>query len=324
MIKLLCQQKGWVYKYIIYHLSLSVCTLYGCYFKYNNPQNTQLIPGFLCKANWKQILLGKRKQNPLQYLQPKRFSLGVGSVNAEGRLSVSCHYPRLPAAGPSGRGEFLISLAACPSQESTTSGAFLFTLLLDLWLALCVTHPDSSPAGRVEVYLSQKNQSPCSYRAFLACGNCGVKPSEAEETSQISCFLDEGATASCPGWAQALSSSSRFKETQSIILLAWVQKSIWGSEAHFHKATKSKQEKSIPDASFFNTSLGWFRSPVMLSAWCCEFLLVCSPLSIQPPGGVGTSPSIVKSPSTARRSHVVQVITRAKFLWGPWSQRCSA
>lgn len=62
-----------------------------------------------------------------------------------------------------------------------------------------VAHPDSSPAGRVEVYLSQKNQSPGGYRALLACGNCGGQPSEAEETSQVSCFLDEGATASCPG-----------------------------------------------------------------------------------------------------------------------------
>lgn len=190
MIKLLCQQKGWVYKYIIYHHSLSVCTLYACCFKYNNPQNTQLIPGFLCKANWKQILLGKRKQNPWQCLQPKCLSVGVSSVNTEGRLSGSCHYLGLPAAGPSG-----IRHLPCCMSSSTECNIRCFLIYSPSGPLACpvVAHPDSSPAGRVEVYLSQKNQSPGGYRALLACGNCGDQPSEAEETSQVSCFLDEGA-----------------------------------------------------------------------------------------------------------------------------------
>lgn len=103
-----------------------------------------------------------------------------------------------------------------------------------------VAHPDSSPAGRVEVYLSQMNWSD-GYRALLGCGNCGVKPSEAEDTSQISCFLDEGTTASCTRWSWVLSSSSKLKEMQDITLLPWAQKSIWGPEAQFHEGDKSKQ-----------------------------------------------------------------------------------
>lgn len=121
-----------------------------------------------------------------------------------------------------------------------------------------IAHPDSSPAGRVEVYLSQKNRSG-GYRALLGCGNSGVKPSEAEGTSQISCFLDEGTMASCTRWARVLSSSSELKEIQGIILLPWAQKSMWGSQAQFHKGGKSKQEKNIPDRSFFSAyySLIW-------------------------------------------------------------------
>lgn len=59
-----------------------------------------------------------------------------------------------------------------------------------------IAQPDSHPVRRVEVYLSQKNQSG-GYRVLLQCGSFGVTLSEAEDTSQISCFLDEGIIASC-------------------------------------------------------------------------------------------------------------------------------
>ena len=185
-----------------------------------------------------------------------------------------------------------------------------------------VAHPDSSPAGRVEVYLSRKNRSG-GYRAFLGCGNSGVKPSEAEDTSQISCFLVEGTMASRMRWARVLSSSFKFKEIQGLTLLPWAQKSIWGSETQFTRVANPSKRKILLTPLFPVLIIVWFISPVMLTrALSWEFILGCSPFCIHPPWYLVQHR---QCPLHSQALHpVVWVIERLKFLPACWPEHCSA
>lgn len=127
-----------------------------------------------------------------------------------------------------------------------------------------IAHPDSSPAGRVEVYLSQKNWSGV-YRVLLGCGKFGVRLSETEDTSQTSCFPDEGTMASCTMWGRVLSSSSKLKEIQGLTLLPWAWKSIWSSKAVSQGCQIQAREKYSWRLFFSVLIVVCFESPVVLS-----------------------------------------------------------
>lgn len=82
---------------------------------------------------------------------------------------------------------------ACPPQESTASGVRLFTLLLDLSLDVSLLSLTHLQWEGWRFICSRRTDL---VRVLLGCGSFWKKLSEAEDTSQISCLLDEGTMAS--------------------------------------------------------------------------------------------------------------------------------